>query len=355
MKKSTVVTLSLLSIFPFLATVDCEATGFVWDPGISSYNTGLGWSSFHPLNKTVAAGAGLGTGEGYGTVAPNGIGIPGVTAYAGPAPDSLVSQGINERPGHYYFGFANTYPNTDQFGAYELNNTTIKSGTYLDLWFRRTTTDPINFIGMCSSTSDEDIEVGREVIGATEYMRIRTLTVDPVYSTQGEGDQNSIFGLYVNYGNYDAGNVGIDYHGALFSTQIHWWDIDVPAIPKDKLASINLSTQSGVEADLLAFIPHSYFSENGLDPDEVSGYVDEDELPLGQEGNDHWFDHYGSVERDLNLDGINETSGYYKIHNDQWSEHDLGVGDTLPVPEPSTTCLLLLGGITLWIRRHRYH
>jgi len=330
----------------------CSASGFVWEPTLSSYETAAGLQSFYALNPFAAGMVGLGDGTGYGTVSPDGIGNPvsGTTAYAGPAPSSLIPQGIDERPGHFYFGFANTYPTTNDFAAYEMDQTVIQPGVELDLWFRRTTSDRINFIGMCADTSDENIMVSREVLEGTEYLRLQTYVTDPVYSTKGGADQESVFGMYINYGDYDEGNQDVDYHGALFSTNIHWWDIDVPAIPQEKMASIRLSTQGGVDADMLAFIPHSYLDEVGLDPESVRAYVDNDELPLGQQGEGHyWFDNFGTLERDLDFDGAADDCQYFKIHNDQWSAHDIGIGE---VPEPATL-VLLAAGVGGVLRRRR--
>ena len=154
MKHSTIV-LSVVLISLSVSTVSSYGAGFVWEPTRSTY--GAAESPFYALNPMAAAAVGLGTGEGYGTVASNGIGIPGTTAYGGVAPANLAAQEINERPGHYYFGFANTYPTTNNFSAYELGNTVIQPETTLSLIFRRTTNDPINFIGICGGTDPGDV------------------------------------------------------------------------------------------------------------------------------------------------------------------------------------------------------
>ncbi len=347
-RRTAIVTVLMVSLF--LVSANSFGAGFVWEPTMSHYlKPGeIFVKPFYALDPLIAAGAGLGTGEGYGTTATDGIGNPflGTTAYGGVAPANLAAQGINERPGHYSFGFANTYPNTDNFSAYELGNTPIQSGTYLNMYFRMESDDPINFIGICGGTDLEGINVSLAKTDGVTYLNIEVDTTNPVYSTKGGGDQDSVFGLYINYGNYDEGNVGVNYDSAIFRTNIHWWDIDVPAIPQDKLASIRLSTQNGTEAIVAASIPDSYFSDRGLNPNNVKGYVDEDELPLGQ----GLGETYSFEKMTPNGYLLGDVTHRFTIHSDQWSTHDIGVGE---VPEPATMTLLALGGMAILKRRRR--
>lgn len=334
---------------------------FEWMPTLSQYRHAGSWQPFYSLSPLAASVAGLGSGAGYGTTSPDGAGNPlsGTTGYGGMSTDSLIPEGIHSRAGHYYFGFANTYPNTNQFSAYELSGTPLGSSE-MDLYFRVNSPDrldEINFIGMCGPTSDEELIVGRVNLSGQAYLRIQSRVTNPKYSPNGGADHQSAFGMYINYGQNDAGNQNVDYHGAVFSTDIHWWDIDVPNIPGDKLASIKLNTNSGA-ANLMAFIPDSYFNTIGLNPADAKGYVDGNEMPLGQDGNgDYYFSYYNNPTfgQDLDMDGVYSTtdSHYFQIRNDQWSEHDLGFGLVPEFPSVGLAGLaLMLLSSTLWRRKH---
>ena len=356
------LTLSVCFSAPRIVVAD----GFVWEPTLSSYATdsGSGRASFYDLDPTVAAAAGFGSGEGYGTTASNGIGNPlnGMTAYGGRAPDSLSPEGINERPGHFYFGFANTYPNTNTFSAYEIGGTPLNAAgdNDLDLWFRRTTSDPINFIGIAGGIpqSGGQMRIGREVVDGDEYLRIESSPVNPVFSSQGGGDQTSVFGLYINYGEYDSDNEGVDYHGASFQTNIHWWDIDVPNISRDKLASIKLASEGGQTAHVTGYIPSSYLDSIGANPNDIRGFIDDELLPQGPDddgeagsgGYNYSFHRGGMVTGDHNLDGIDEDLYRYRIYNNRWSPHDFRFG---AVPEPSSMIILGMSLLGLGLRRRR--
>lgn len=349
-------------LFLLFASLRSYGAGFTWDVGESTYQKSneIFARPFYALSPLAVAAAGLPSGEGYGTVASDGLGNPydGSTAYGGAAPASLVDQGINERPGHYYFGFANTYPTVDSFSAYELSGTNLSAGTYMNLCFRRTKNasneyDPINFIGICGDTV-EHAEVYERESGGNQFVYIAIKTVNPVYSTKGGGDQDAVFGLYINYGNYDDGNEGVDYDGAVFRTNIHWWDIEVPEIPEDRLASIQLSTQANTDATIVATVPNSYIDSIGLTPDDVKGYVDEDELPMGQGSGETYS--FAKVTPKTELEyGLHGDQEYvdvseFVIHNDQWSTHNIGVG---VIPEPATLALCLCGAAAMLIRKRR--
>ncbi len=333
-----------------LAASHAHAAGFVWEPTMSSYlrigtNPLTGnpypWTYFQALDPMAAMAAGLGAGEGYGTA---GYLLESDTAYGGAAPQNLAPQGVNERPGHYFFGFANTYPTTSNFAAYELGNTRLSAGAKVHLVFRRTTDDPINFIGMCADTTAGAIYVSPSHQNNVEYLHIEVEVTDPVYSTDGGGDQNSVFGLYINYGNYDAANADVDYDGSVFRTNIHWWDIDVPDVPRDKLASIQLSTQANTDAVVTATISDSYLDRIGVDPNDVRGYIDDTEIPLGQGLDNETYSFAKMADEgflDYNLSAGDSVSEYV-IHSNRWSTHDIGVG---VIPEPATLTLLVFAGL----------
>lgn len=358
--RRSLVTLPVLLILLFAST-NAYASGFVWEPTNSSYLrpgtspvTGGSYvpTYFMAINPTVAALAGLGTGEGYGLAPPDydGPGAP-LSAFGGPAPASLVAQGINERPGHYYFGFANTYPTVSNFSAYELGSTRLKPGTVLTLSFLRTTTDPINFIGICGDPTAGEVHVDAWASNDTRLL-LQVTMADPVYSVKGGGDQDSVFGLYINYGDYDADNQDVDFDGAVFRTNIHWWDIDVPAVPNDRLASLQLATQSSTDAIVTATVPDSFFASMGVDPENVRGYVDETEIPLGQglDTETYSFAKVSTEGQIMASNGLPKDVSEYVIHSDQWSTHDISVG---LIPEPTTLSLLVLGGLGALIRRRR--
>ncbi|MDP6544272.1 MAG: PEP-CTERM sorting domain-containing protein [Phycisphaerae bacterium] len=367
MKQRTII-IPVLLVSLLLASTSSYGDGFVWDAAGSTYQKSneifYRWFYDLDLTPTELALSGLSTTEGYGTTALDGRGAAAVfpfngdtTAYGGAAPANLAAQGINERPGHYYFGFAHTYPNTDDFSAYELGNTPLDAGTYMNLRFRRIKNandeyDPINFIGVCGDTVGF-AEIYERESGNDQYIYIALKTLDPVYSTKGAGDQDAVFGLYINYGRYDEDNENVDYDGALFRTNIHWWDIDVPEISQDKLASIQLSTQASTDATVVATVPNSFFDSIGVDPNNVRGYVDEDEIPMGQDAREGYsFEKVipkGELEYGLYGDEVTLESSEFVIHNDNWSTHDIGVGQ---IPEPATLSLLAIGGLAL-LRRKR--
>ena len=93
-RRTAIVTVLMVSLF--LVSANSFGAGFVWEPTMSHYlKPGeIFVKPFYALDPLIAAGAGLGTGEGYGTTATDGIGNPflGTTAYGGVAPANLSGE-----------------------------------------------------------------------------------------------------------------------------------------------------------------------------------------------------------------------------------------------------------------------
>lgn len=340
-KLKTILCVMVLPLF--LVSANSFGDDFVWEPTLSRYQKEPGSPWYYNfvelgLPPLVLQAAGLGTGEGYGMTNPLVV-VPGATtAYGGPAPASVVG----DRPGEYYFGFASTYTPSDTYSAFDLGSTIIQPTTSLELYFRIETNDPINFIGICGGTDLGGVKVQFANSNGFSYLYVEADATNPVASS--EGDQDCAFGLYINYGNY--GEVDRNYDSTVFRTNVHWWDIDVPEASEEKLASIQLSAENNEEAIITASIPTTFFSNRGLNPNNVKGYVDQYELPMGEGmGETYSFEKGSSV-----VQIFGEDAYEYIIHNDQWSTHVISVGE---IPEPATMTLLALGGMAMLKRRRQ--
>ncbi|MBT8044769.1 MAG: PEP-CTERM sorting domain-containing protein [Verrucomicrobiae bacterium] len=298
-----------------------------------------------PLDPVAAALVGISDPTGYVTTAIDGRGNPtdGSTAYGGPAPDSLSlrSPGVSNEPGHFYWGFANTYPLYNSFTDYEVNGA-LPAGTRVGIKFNHDPSDRINFIGVVGKLHD--------VFYRDSSVTLVIETVDPVYSPTGgadalSADALSALGVYINYDNESIENDAVDFGGSVFATNIHWWDIDVPAVPTDGIASIRLNTSNSTDAVVDAYLTERFMTDNGYAPEDIKGWIDGTPVPLN-----------GGDGQGITSQGVeyfdNEEVPYqhYTINNNQWSAHDIGFG--VPIPEPSSSWLLLIG-VGVLVRRRR--